>query len=204
MADRSIDFHLADAEARHREAPRAFFIPARSERESLTPGELAKLLFEIVDPGDDMPGGERMWVEVMAVEDGRYVGALTNQPHAITTIQLGDAIRFGPEHVISTVEEWPLLEKKILVSRRSHVDDERPRWVYREDPDNDEDSGWRALVGDETDEEVNDAANALPQQLGYLLDRWPNLRPVFETDPRNGAWTWDEPSGTYRAAEPGA
>lgn len=86
---------------------------------------------------------------------------------------------------------WPLLEKKVFVSRRCHEQDVRPGYVYREDPDNDRDSGWRALVGDESHEEVDDPANVLLQALGFLLDRWPELRPVLETDPTNGAWAWD-------------
>lgn len=181
MTDRIVDFRLADAEARHRESPRSFFIPARAEREALQPGELAKLLFEIVDPDGDMPGGERMWVGVT---------------------ERNEEVRFGPEHVISTVENWPLLEREVLVSRRSHVDEQRPAWVYREDPETEKDSGWRALVGDESDEEVDDPANVLSQMVGYLLDRWSDLRPVFKTDPENGSWTWDAMSEKYlRTAE---
>ena len=43
-----------------------------------------------------------MWVEVLGVADGRYIGALTNAPRAITTISVGDRVDFGPEHVIGT------------------------------------------------------------------------------------------------------
>ena len=94
-------------------------------------------------------------------------------------------------------EAWPLLEKRMFVSRRSHEDDVRPGFVYREDPDDDEDSGWRALVGDETAQEVDDPGNVLLQTVGFLLARWPELRPVFETDPRNGAWAWDSDSQRF-------
>lgn len=191
------DYRIADGEARRAAAPRSFFTPDRSERESLQPGDFAKLLFELVDPDIDDPGAERMWVEVLGVEGGRYIGALTNVPRVITTINVGDRVDFGPEHVIATLEDWPLLEKKMFVSRRSQDQDVRPTYVYREDPDKDRDSGWRAMVGDETDEEINDAANVLLQDLGYLLDRWPELRPVFETDPANAEWAWDAESGSY-------
>ena len=197
MRERAVDYRLADGELRNAEAPRGFFIPARSEREALQPGDYAKLLFELVSAAPDGPGAERMWVEVLGVADGRYIGALTNMPRAITTISVGDRVDFGPEHVIGLLEDWPLLERKMFVSRRSHEDDLRPAYVYREDPDNDRDSGWRAMVGDETDQEINDPANVLLQDLGYLLDRWPELRPVFKTDPRNGQWTWDGPESGY-------
>ncbi len=202
MTDRVVDYRLADGEARNSERPRTFFIPPRSEREALKPGDYAKLLFELVDPRGDESGGERMWVQVLGVSNGNYVGALTNTPRAITTIGVGDRVDFGPEHVIGTLEDWPLLEKKMFVSRRSQDQDVRPAYVYREDPDTERDSGWRAMVGDETDDEINDAANVLLQDLGYLLDRWPELRPVFKTDPQNGEWAWDDASSQYVPAPP--
>jgi hypothetical protein len=199
MTDGPVDFMLANGEDLHRAHPRSFFIPSREVRESLRPGDLAKLRFEISDAHADLPGAERMWVEVTGHDSGGYVGTLVNQPTAITTITYGSTVRFGPEHIISIRgdEDWPLLDKKILVSCRSHELDIRPRWVYREAPDRDIDSGWRALVGDETDEERDDPENILVQDLGFVLDRWPELRPVLQTDPANGQWTWDEQSGRY-------
>ena len=199
MADSAVDFRLGNGEVLHGAAPRSFFIPDRAERDSLQAGDLAKLLFEITGPSAGMPNAERMWVEVTGRDADGYTGTLTNAPAVITTIARGDTIRFGPEHVISTLGNWPLLDKKILVSRRSHEQDLRPCWVYREQPDNDRDSGWRALVGDETDDEANDASGILMQALGFVLDRWPELRPVFKTDPRNGGWEWDEQTSRYRS-----
>ncbi len=93
--------------------------------------------------------------------------------------------------------DWPLLGKTIFISRRSHERGIRPGFVYREAPDNDRDSGWRALVGDESPTEVDDPHNALLQQVGLLLDRWPELGPVLETDPRHGSWVWDPESERY-------
>jgi hypothetical protein len=72
--------------------------------------------------------------------------------------------------------------------------------VYREEPDNDRDSGWRALVGDETDDELNDASYILLQTLGFVLNRWPGLRPVLKTDPENGGWECDEQTRRYLPA----
>ena len=89
------------------------------------------------------------------------------------------------------VDDWPLLGKRMFVSRRLHEQGTRPGFVYREPPDNDDDSGWRALVGDESQGEVDDPGSILLQPVRFMLDRWPELRPVLETDPRLGAWVWD-------------
>jgi len=191
MTDRVIGYRLANAEDLQAASPRTFFIPLRTEREALSPGDVARLLFELLDPREGDPSAERMWVRVARVHEGRYHGVLTNTPGAITTIKVGDPVEFGPEHVLSTLEDWPLLERRIFVSRRSHEQDVRPGIVYREDPDSELDSGWRALVGDESAEEVDDPGSVLLQAVGYLLDRWPELRPVFTTDPTNGSWVWD-------------
>jgi len=200
MPDRVVSCRVADGESRHREAPRSFFIPARVEREGLQPGDHAKLLFEVVDPGPGDPSAERMWVQVLGVDSGRYVGALTNTPRAITTIAVGDRVDFGPEHVIGIPGDWPLLAKKAYVSRRCHDQDIRPGYLYRDDPLNEEDSGWCVMVGDETDDEINNPDNVLLQALGFLLDRWPELKAVLETDGRTREWLWDTDSATYLAA----
>lgn len=92
---------------------------------------------------------------------------------------------------------WPLLSKQMFVSRRSHEQRIRPRFVYREDPDSLLDSGWRAVIGDETRAEVDDPANALIQRVGDVLTLWPELREVLETDPANAAWQWDASASRY-------
>ena len=197
MTERVVGYRLGNAEDKHAASPRTFFIPSRAEREALSPGDHARLLFELLDPEEGDPAAERMWVQVTDAEGERYRGILTNAPGVITTISRGDPVDFGPEHVLTTLADWTLLERKIFVSRRSHDRDLRPGFVYREDPDNEDDSGWRALVGDESAEEVDDPGNVLLQAVGYLLDRWPELRPVFETDPANGAWAWDADGQQY-------
>lgn len=102
---RRVDFRLANGEELHAEHPHTFEIPTRSRRESLVPGDLAKLVFKVVDPVGDEPGAERMWVIVQQVMGGRYVGTLDNDPYAITTIAADDPVEFGPEHVIQIWED---------------------------------------------------------------------------------------------------
>jgi uncharacterized protein YegJ (DUF2314 family) len=88
---------LDNAEARAA-AHASFKIPSRSEREDLRAGDLAKLIF--VDAADrGSARGERMWVEVMAVEVGRYRGRLRNTPVVIQGLEADDPVEFGPDHV---------------------------------------------------------------------------------------------------------
>jgi uncharacterized protein YegJ (DUF2314 family) len=90
-------YALASAEARAN-AHASFKIPSRVDREDLRERDLAKLVF--VDPTEDgAAGGERMWVEVVAVEAGRYRGRLRNMPVVIRDLEEGALVEFGPEHV---------------------------------------------------------------------------------------------------------
>ena len=191
------EFRLGDGELRNQQNPRTFFIPNRAEREAVAQGDLVKLLFEILDPTDDMPSAERMWVKVTAAKGGRYVGELDNEPSALTSIGPGSRIEFGPEHIISLMDDWPMGDLKVAVSRRSHADDLRPRYACRDEPLRPQDSGWQVLVGDETDDELNDASNVLLQPLGFVSDRWPELRPMFEAGEVGSEWVWDDATNAY-------
>jgi hypothetical protein len=95
---------LVSAEERSAAAPDTFQIPSRTRRESLSPGDAVKLLFDIetrerghiVDRGVD-----RMWVIVKTKTVEGYVGVLDSNPGAAENLKLhrGDLVVFGPEHV---------------------------------------------------------------------------------------------------------
>jgi hypothetical protein len=91
----------------------------------------------------------------------------------------------------------PTPDLKVIVSRRSQEDGVRPGFVYRQHPMGPSDSGWSALIGDETPEELDDPRSLLSQDVGLLLDRWPELRPVFATEAPESEWTWDDARQQY-------
>jgi uncharacterized protein YegJ (DUF2314 family) len=89
---------LANVEERAAAAPGTFRIPARFKRAALRVGDLAKLVF--VAPLTGGPAnGERMWVKIEVVENGRFRGRLSNAPVVIQDLKIDDPIEFGPEHV---------------------------------------------------------------------------------------------------------
>ena len=109
---------LVSAETRHAAHPDTFPIPELEVRESLQPGDAAKLLFDIetreggraIDRGID-----RMWVIVKARAGRRYIGVLDSDPGLSEGLNLrsGDEVEFGPEHVVS-VERPP---REYIVSK---------------------------------------------------------------------------------------
>jgi uncharacterized protein YegJ (DUF2314 family) len=110
---------LDDGESYHAAAPETFWIPDRQTRESLEPGDLAKLIFRIsVDDGDENVAVERMWVLVRERRDGGYLGMLDNEPSAIAKndeFWLGTELPFSARHVINIEEKD---EKTVALARQ--------------------------------------------------------------------------------------
>jgi hypothetical protein len=84
--------------------PDKFKIPDAAEAALVRMGDMLRLHFTLTDPSSlanpDMPGAERMWVEVCSLAiDGVLRGHLTNQPAFIESLALGDVIEFTWEHV---------------------------------------------------------------------------------------------------------
>ena len=97
---------LESGEERHALSPKTFEIPSRARRESLCPGDAAKLLFDIEtrDAGRVVDRGvERMWVIVKTKAKGLYIGILDSDPGIAKglTLRPGTEVLFGVEHVIS-------------------------------------------------------------------------------------------------------
>ena len=94
----TVTYTLDDGAATHREFPDTFQIPSQERRESLKPGDLAKLIFRI-EFGDEAHV-ERMWVQVTAVRPEFYVGVLDNDPCCTDEIRSGMRVEFHADHVI--------------------------------------------------------------------------------------------------------
>lgn len=95
-------YALMNGEERALAHPDTFFIPSRTDRHTLAPGDWVKLGFV---PTDEAHGPERMWLEVSRkLEGGPYLyeGVLGNSPayFAPSVIKHGDRVLFSPEHVL--------------------------------------------------------------------------------------------------------
>lgn len=195
---------LEDVEKIAREYPDSFFIPPEAERRSQKIGGLVRLHFLLEEPGEDEPRAERMWVEVTRECDASqpYEGTLTNEPAFIEDLQAGDQVTFEPCHIARTLigkddPRWvDSLELKALVSAMCLEEDECVRFLYREEPDREEDSGWRMFSGHETDEYNDDPDNIAVVDIGWMLDKDPSLLEplkqgtgaVFERDEKDSPW----------------
>jgi hypothetical protein len=198
---------LEDAEERSRESPDSFFIPPRERREALEPGDVVKLIFLFEPPAPSGTTGERMWVEVTAVQEGGYTGELLNEPGDIEELRPGDAIRFEAKHVaarqVSDEEAGYKIGTFALVSPHLAIGAPRPDFVARapvDRRDGEADSGWR--LGAQLDYDAPSEEPPRWNDLGWLTDRYPELEPLFQEDAATGFWAWDESGGRYETALP--
>lgn len=80
-----------------------FSIPPRADRDIVQPGDIVKLVFGINDPGEVT--AERLWVIVDGMDSVGFQGVLDTDPAYLTTLNAGDTIEFGPEHIIEIFNE---------------------------------------------------------------------------------------------------
>jgi hypothetical protein len=202
------DWSLDNAEVLHDMHPHSFFIPSADRRHNLRPDDEVRLVFLVWgkrSPGS--PSGERMWLtDINRIDDGRYVGTLTNQPAFIKDLGQGDEIEFGPEHVIAILDPDAIPDDiKAFAARRLIEDDTLVPWYVYHDPSEAQrpashgrrSSGWCLLVGDETEELLADADQILLPSLGWLVERYPAFGEIVRTGVSGREYEWDPDAGRY-------
>lgn len=74
------------------------------------------------------------------------------------------------------------------------------RFMYRENPDNRSDSGWRFFGGDETDEYVNNPDNIAPYDVNTIAEIDPDIIP-FVDSPVNSAFERNDPKDPFKPSK---
>jgi hypothetical protein len=168
-------WHLEDADALAAQHKYRFYKAPRDLIAMVKPGEVVKLIFKFESDDPDAPGGERMWVLVDAVgPNGEFTGRLNNEPRWITDLKLDDPIAFDARHIINTEhdDDNNIVEKYIsrcFVTNRVLREGARVGYLYREEPDEERDSGWRFTANDESDEYMEDTGNIQYVSVGSVL-----------------------------------
>ncbi len=200
-------WRLDDAAAIAAANPYTFYKPSREAIALLRPGDLVKLIFACESNDPQAPRAERMWVRIERVEAGRYFGKLDNDPRYIEDLKCGDDVEFEAGHVIQTDIDDPIPDptKKYLqrcyVSHRVLNDGIRVGYLYRESPDRDDDSGWRMMAGDESEDYINDSNNLSYVSLGAVLREDASIVGLLET-PAPCAFVRGEDDNQFEAVHP--
>ena len=154
-----------------------FFKSPRETISMVRPSEVVKLIFVFDSDNPDAPRAERMWVIVNHVyPDGSFVGRLDNEPQWIQDLKLGDEVTFDARHIINTEHDSDdnIVEryiKRCFVTQRILRDGAKVGYLYREEPDNEKDSGWRFTANDESDEYMDNSKNIAFVSVGLVLSK---------------------------------
>jgi len=141
----------------------------------LNAGNQAKLIFSFESDDPEDPSAERMWVEITEKIGNKFVGYLDNDPAHIKDLKYKDVIEFNEIHIVDTDLDDPIPAisekyiKRCFVTNNILYEGEAIGYLYREEPDTEDDSGWRFTTGSETDEYMNDSENISYVSLGSVL-----------------------------------
>lgn len=166
---------LVDAQKIAEEFPYTFYKPSSQLVSQLKPGNQVKLIFEFRSDDPDAPSAERMWVDIEEVSDDGFYGLLDNDPAYIEDLKYKDPIHFNDIHIIDSDLDDPVPSitekyvKRCFVTNNILYQGEKVGYLYREDPDTDDDSGWRMNTGTETDEYMDNTDNISYVSLGAVL-----------------------------------
>lgn len=168
-------WQLEDAQQLADDYPYTFYKPSPTATAMLAQGNRVKLIFTFSSDDPAAPAAERMWVEIASIKGDQFTGFLDNEPYYVHDLKHRDLIEFSARHITDTDIEDPVPSitekyiKRCCVSNRVLYDGEKVGYLYREAPDNDTDSGWRFMVGDETEDYLNDTANLSHVSIGTVL-----------------------------------
>jgi hypothetical protein len=181
-----------------------FYKAPRNLIEKVSIGEVVKLIFRFESDDPEAPGAERMWVLVDEIgQDGTFKGRLDNDPKYIQDLKAEDPISFSACHIINTEhdDDDNLVEryiKRCFVTNRVLNDGVRAGYLYREEPDEEKDSGWRITANDESDEYMDDSNNCAYVSLGAVLTKDDSFIHLLDS-PIGSAFVRDNETGEFVA-----
>ena len=186
MQNRS--WKLVDSQKTADEFPYTFHKPSKEVVSKLKAENQAKLIFEFESDDPEAPRAERMWVEITQVKDDIFSGYLDNEPAYIKDLKYKDPIEFSECHIIDTDLDDPVPSitdkyiKRCFVTNNILYDGQKVGYLYREEPDNEDDSGWRFTTGNETDEYMDDSNNSSCVSIGAVLREDDDFLPLLERE----------------------
>lgn len=199
-------WHLGDAAELAARHPYTFYKSPPEAIAQVRPGEVVKLIFAFHSDDPHAPGAERMWVLVDTLEPhGRFTGKLDNMPGYIQDLQAKDPIAFEARHIINTQhdDDDNLVNRYAglcFVTKRVLEDGAPVGYLYREEPDNDDDSGWRFTANDESDAYMHDSANVALVSLGAVLSVDDHFIKLLDA-PAGAAFAFDHNTQQFMAID---
>lgn len=182
-----MSWYLDSVYERNKESPYTFYAPSKEVIAMLNIGDIVKLIF--VETENDGYVGERMWVEINHMQGKNFKGILTNVPLNLKDLKNGQEIIFQTEHICDTEYEDPTSSEwdyyfnaKIIVSN-DVLERNEFNFMLRDNPKDEQDSGWSVLSGYEDDEFLNNPDNLQYISIGEILNIDDSILSFIEEQP---------------------
>jgi hypothetical protein len=195
-------WNLIDADEVAKENKYTFYKPPPEIIARVAPGENVKLIFAFESDDPNAPHAERMWVVVDKVlGNGRFEGRLDNDPKYIRDLKPDDPLTFEARHIINTAHDNDdnIVEryiKRCFVTKRVLYEGYPVGYLYREEPDEEKDSGWRITSNTESDEYMDDIENIAYVSLGAVLSKDDSFVDLLE-QPSGSAFARNKQTGEF-------
>ena len=202
-------WNLENAEKIQQESPYTFYRPSEAIIGRLRVGDVVKLIFNFESDDPDVPAGERMWVIIKSIDqNGIYKGKLDNEPYHIKDLKAGDDIEFKREHIIQydTLDDLDIEDendekldqyfKKCFVSNQIMNYGLKVGRLYKEEPQQEDETGWTLMSDHETQEYVDDPNNLQYISIGKVLNIDDSFIHLLD-EPIGSEFARDEITGTF-------
>ena len=100
MIEKSWD--LEDVQKLENEFPNKFSKPTEDVIAPLEKGNKAKLIFNFKSDDSEIQRTEQLWVEILLVQNNKFLGQLEDDPKYIKDLKCGEIIEFEECHIIDT------------------------------------------------------------------------------------------------------
>ena len=111
MLDKS--WNIEDAQKLKEEFTDAFSKHSKEAFEPLEKGNKAKLIFSFKSDSPEILRTEELWVEILLVQDYKFLGQLEDEPKYIKDLKPGEIIEFEERHILDKDSSKPYLTKNI-------------------------------------------------------------------------------------------
>lgn len=95
-------WYLEDAQKLAEEFPYTNSELSKKSIESLEKGNKAKLIFKFKRDDSEIPSTEKLWVEILLVENNKFLGQLEEDPKYFQDLKCGEIVEFEERHIIDT------------------------------------------------------------------------------------------------------
>ncbi len=172
---------------RNKDSPYTFYVPSKQVVDMLNIGDVVQLIF--VETENDGYVGERMWVEITHMQGKNFKGILTDDSLNLKDLKYGQELTFQAEHICDTEYDDPASSKwdyyfdaKIIVSN-DVIQRKEFNFMLRDNPKDEQDSGWSVLSGYEDDEFLNNPDNLQYISIGIILNIDDSILSFIEEPP---------------------